>query len=130
MYRFVALAFRTNELLVIPPYRLSAALKATFYIFHALPELLIAWYIQTVNIRRVFNTSPWGDYQDVKKERKEGPPRLRQNGLIVDGVGVEPLKKEGKEKRCRRSCNMWWGSLWSRHREEEESKEMELIRDV
>ncbi|KAG8913856.1 hypothetical protein FRC00_001443 [Tulasnella sp. 408] len=71
-----------------PPGSLTTtASKATFYIFHALPELIIAWAIQCLNIRSIYNTGPWGDWQGT--DDRGGIARLRQNGVYVDGVGVQ-----------------------------------------
>lgn len=99
IYRLVTLSYHSTFLNVLPspPYPLTnATSKATFYIFHALPELLIAGYIQTINLRAVFNTGPWGDWQG--SDRRGGIPRLRQNGVFVDGVGVEAEKTPGQKK--------------------------------
>lgn len=66
----------------------SAGHKATFYIFHSLPEYLVALYIQTSNLRAIFNTGPFGDWR--ASDRRGGIPRLRKDGVYVDDVGIAP----------------------------------------
>ncbi|KAG8894390.1 hypothetical protein FRB99_001309 [Tulasnella sp. 403] len=72
--------------------------KVTFYLFHCLPELIIATFIQHMNLRAVFNTGPFGDWRGT--DRGSGIPQLRQNGVYVDGVGVpkKTTKRQGGEK--------------------------------
>ncbi|KAG9018178.1 hypothetical protein FRB90_012022 [Tulasnella sp. 427] len=94
IYRLVVMHYTTTFLNVLPssdPLYPSSSLttsasKATFYIFHSLPELVLAWTIQSMNMRAVFNTGPFGDWRG--SDKAPGAPQLRQNGLYIDGVGV------------------------------------------
>jgi len=64
----------------------SRPAKAVFYVLHALPELIAACMIQSVNLRKKLNTGPFGDWR--ASDRRGGIPRLRKDGVEVDGVGV------------------------------------------
>lgn len=107
LYRLIALSSTSSffNILPEPPYPLtSAGAKALFYIFHVLPEIVVAWFIQSANVRALFNTGPWGDSQNIKS--KGPPPRLRVEGVVVDGVGVENEKDGVEDESCR------WRRLW------------------
>ncbi|KAG8944621.1 hypothetical protein FRC04_001661 [Tulasnella sp. 424] len=82
----------------IPPYppgSLTATpAKVLFYIFHALPEVLAVYYIHCTNIRAKFNTGPYGDWS--QDDARHGIPQLREDGVIVDGVGVPPVGQPQK----------------------------------
>ncbi|KAG8939603.1 hypothetical protein FRC04_006119 [Tulasnella sp. 424] len=94
IYRLTVLHNRTSVLNVLPstpplypPGSLTTtASKATFYIFHALPELIIAWFILSLNLRALFNTGPFGDWRG--SDERVGTVRLREKGVYLDGVGV------------------------------------------
>lgn len=99
-YRLSVLHYTSPSLLVqpAPPYPpgslTSASAKIIFYIFHAFPEVLVVYYVHCINIRAKFNTGPYGDwYQD---DAKYGIPQLREEGVIVEGVGVPPVGQPGK----------------------------------
>lgn len=100
IYRLVVLHYTTSFLNILPstpPLYPSSSLttttsKATFYIFHSLPELILAWTIQTLNLRKVFNTGPFGDWRG--SDRKYGIVQLREKGVYVDGVGVPKVVEE------------------------------------
>ncbi|KAG8888019.1 hypothetical protein FRB99_004176 [Tulasnella sp. 403] len=106
IYRLTVLHHRTTSLNVLgtppssplyPPDSLTTTpSKVTFYLFHCLPELIIATYIQSMNLRAVFNTGPFGDWGLMDKGF--GIPQLRQNGVYVDGVGVPKKKKTTKRR--------------------------------
>ncbi|KAG8898635.1 hypothetical protein FRB99_007245 [Tulasnella sp. 403] len=112
IYRLTILHHRTTSLNVLgtppssplyPPDSLTTTpSKVTFYLFHCLPELIIATYIQSMNLRAVFNTGPFGDWGLMDKGF--GIPQLRQNGVYVDGVGV-PKKTTGRRERGEESPN-------------------------
>jgi len=69
-----------------PPGSLTTpASKITFYLFHALPEIGLAFFMQTANLRGRFNTGPYGDSTG---DDEAGIPRLREDGVITPGVGV------------------------------------------
>ncbi|KAG9016765.1 hypothetical protein FRB90_002230 [Tulasnella sp. 427] len=108
IYRLSVLHFTSSTLSIIPTTYSSSTLsghsdKAGFYLFHALPEILVVYYVHCTNIRARFNTTPHGDWQ--KNDLKDGIPRLRQEGVIVDGVGVP---QEGPEKKRKKE---WWLKL-------------------
>ncbi|KAG8938226.1 hypothetical protein FRC00_000441, partial [Tulasnella sp. 408] len=100
IYRLIVLHYTTSFLNVLPSTPplyptdslTTTASKATFYIFHALPELILAWTIQTLNLRAVFNTGPFGDWRG--SDKKYGIPQLREKGVYVDGVGVPKQVEE------------------------------------
>ncbi|KAG9049571.1 hypothetical protein FS837_009909 [Tulasnella sp. UAMH 9824] len=102
IYRLAVLHYTTSFLNVLPSTPplyptdslTTTASKATFYIFHALPELILAWTIQTLNLRAVFNTGPFGDWRG--SDKKYGIVQLREKGVYVDGVGV-PKQVEEKQ---------------------------------
>lgn len=108
LYRLSVLHYTSPSLLVAPapPYPpgslTSTSAKVLFYIFHAFPELLVVYYVHCVNLRAKFNTGPYGDwYQD---DAKYGIPQLREEGVIVETVGVPPaeqLKKPPMSWRLR-----------------------------
>lgn len=98
VYRLSTLHYTSSFLNILPspPYPLTnPAAKALFYVFHAAPELITALYIQTVNLRKVFNTGPYGDWQG--SDRRGGIPRLRKDGVFVNGVGIESEESTGKK---------------------------------
>lgn len=89
-----------------PPNSLtSTASKVTFYLFQSLPELILAYFIQSANLRRICNTNPHGDWP---VSDKDGVLRLREGGVIVDGVGVgeDPTPPKAKWPCCgrRKGC--------------------------
>jgi len=67
--------------------------KIFFYAFHTVPELAVTVTLQSINVRRMFNTGSFGDW---RWSDKRGIPRLRENGVHVDGVGIEMKKGKGK----------------------------------
>ena len=81
--------------------------KATFYAFQSIPELAVTFFLLGINLRSVFNTGPNGDRIG---KNLTGGPRLRVDGILVDGVGVDPKPNPVTEKPrgcawlcCRRS---------------------------
>ncbi|KAG9016767.1 hypothetical protein FRB90_002232 [Tulasnella sp. 427] len=109
IYRLSVLHFTYSTFSIIPiPYSSSTLSghfdKAVFYLFHALPEILVVYYVHCTNIRARFNTTPYGDWQ--KNDVKDGIPRLRQEGMIVDRVGVPQEGPEMKRKEA------WWLKLY------------------
>lgn len=118
IYRLVVLHYTTSFLNVLPstpPLYPSDSLttpasKATFYIFHSLPELILAWTIQTLNLRAVFNTGPFGDWRG--SDKKSGIVRLREKGVYVEGVGVpkeEAKKDQGDANNAAREPKRFMG---------------------
>ncbi|KAG9016764.1 hypothetical protein FRB90_002229 [Tulasnella sp. 427] len=100
IYRICVLHYRFPHITIhpSPPYTTnsltSANAKVVFYILHALPEVLVVYWIQCTNLRTRFNTGPYGDwYQD---DTKHGIPQLREEGVIVPGVGVPPSGRPAK----------------------------------
>ncbi|KAG9050176.1 hypothetical protein FS837_007290 [Tulasnella sp. UAMH 9824] len=100
IYRISVLHYTSPSLLVqpAPPYPpgslTSTSAKIIFYIFHAFPEVLVVYYVHCINIRAKFNTGPYGDWYQA--DAKYGIPQLREEGVIVHGVGVPPVGEPGK----------------------------------
>jgi len=64
--------------------------KALFYIFHALPEYIASSLLLSVNLRKLFNTGPFGDWRGSDAR---GLPRTRKDGIVVEatpGTHVDP----------------------------------------
>lgn len=53
-----------------------------------------------MDIRAKFNAAPWGDYNELQ--------RLREGGVIVEGVGVDPPKKAKWCWKGWTSCSGRW----------------------
>ncbi|KAG8944620.1 hypothetical protein FRC04_001660 [Tulasnella sp. 424] len=113
----------TLDFAPIPPYppgSLTATpAKVIFYIFHALPEALVISYILCTNIRAKFNTGPYGDW--FQDDAKHGIPQLREDGVVVEGVGVPPVGQPQKPTlRWWLRFFLFWESRPSRNMEKDE----------
>ncbi|KAJ3529945.1 hypothetical protein NM688_g7782 [Phlebia brevispora] len=69
IYRLVVMHNKTPSLTSTAPGSLNTATsKATFYVFHALPEWLAAAILLAVNVRERFGTGRFGDYRFTDKK--------------------------------------------------------------
>lgn len=106
IYRLSVLHYKSPSMHIFPsePYPASSLTsthaKIVFYILHILPEVLVVYYIHCINIRAKFNAGPYGDwYHD---DKKNGIPQLREEGVLVEGVGVPPMRHNN------RPTVRWW----------------------
>ncbi|KAJ3529946.1 hypothetical protein NM688_g7781 [Phlebia brevispora] len=69
IYRLVVMHNKTPSLTSTGPGSLnSMTSKATFYIFHVLPEWLAATTLLAINVRQTFGTGMFGDYRLLDKK--------------------------------------------------------------
>ncbi|PCH41903.1 hypothetical protein WOLCODRAFT_72339 [Wolfiporia cocos MD-104 SS10] len=67
IYRLVVMQFKTTEFQSTAPGSLnSGGSKATFYIFHILPELVGTMCLFSLNVRTLFETGAMGDFRRQK----------------------------------------------------------------
>ncbi|KDQ52527.1 hypothetical protein JAAARDRAFT_138486 [Jaapia argillacea MUCL 33604] len=64
IYRLCVMHNRTTSLTSTSPSSLNTgSSKATFYVFHMIPELAVATFFLVGNVRKEFQTGAWGDYK-------------------------------------------------------------------
>lgn len=69
-YRLVVMRLKTTSLTSLGPHSLNdPESKRTFYIFHAVPEVLAAAILFSVNVREVFGTGMFGDKAKKSKSK-------------------------------------------------------------
>ncbi|KDQ64161.1 hypothetical protein JAAARDRAFT_187527 [Jaapia argillacea MUCL 33604] len=65
LYRLTLIHYTTSSLTASSPFSTlnTSGGKATFYIFHMMPEVIVATCISVLNIRDIFGTGFWGDWR-------------------------------------------------------------------
>ncbi|KIO32430.1 hypothetical protein M407DRAFT_18739 [Tulasnella calospora MUT 4182] len=100
IYRLTVLHYKSPSMQIFPsePFPASSLTptraKVVFYICHILPGVLVVYYIHFINIRAKFNAGPYGDW--YHNDKKNGIPQLREEGVLVEGVGVGPIAQPKK----------------------------------
>ncbi|KAH9478576.1 hypothetical protein JR316_0009033 [Psilocybe cubensis] len=106
VYRLSIMHFKTTSLSDPNPLNDSAA-KATFYIFHVLPEWVAITTLLIPNIRKLLGTGMWGDFRwrdmtpaQVEKwktqQAKREHERNKKSGLSGDAHDEIPLQEKTK----------------------------------
>lgn len=96
VYRLNVMRFKTPSLTALGPGTLNdPGSKATFYVFHIVPELLAAMLMFVVDVRGLCDAGPWGDWYQMNKksksaeERTEGEVESAQKHAAKDDVRVQ-----------------------------------------
>lgn len=72
IYRLSVMYRTTTTLISISPSSLNTpAAKATFYVFHMMPEWISVSLLLGLNIREIFDTGMLGDWRIVDETKKE-----------------------------------------------------------
>ncbi|CAA7260581.1 unnamed protein product [Cyclocybe aegerita] len=70
IYRLIVMRFKTTSIREFSPLN-SPGSKATFYVFHMLPEWLFGLIVFGGNSRQTFGTGRWGDWRSRDETEKE-----------------------------------------------------------
>lgn len=96
VYRLDVMRFKTPSLTALGPGTLNdPGSKATFYVFHIVPELFAVMLMFTVDVRGLCDAGPWGDWYQMNKKAKsgeestEGGVESAQKHAAKDSVRVE-----------------------------------------
>lgn len=77
LYRLAVMYNQTTSLTSLSPSSLNTpAAKATFYVFHMLPEWITVALLLGFNIREMFDTGPFGDWRAVDETERQKKKRL------------------------------------------------------
>ncbi|PCH41978.1 hypothetical protein WOLCODRAFT_152038 [Wolfiporia cocos MD-104 SS10] len=64
IYRLIVMRFQTDSIVSTAPGSLnSPGSKATFYIFHIVPELVVTTHLFSINVRELFQAGPLAEFQ-------------------------------------------------------------------
>lgn len=68
---------KTTSLTALSPSSLNTPVeKATFYVFHMLPEWISVALLLCFNVREMFDTGLWGDWRAVDETEQQKERRL------------------------------------------------------
>ena len=103
VYRLSVMGLKTTSLSAPSPLNTPGS-KATFYVFHVLPEWLASVIIFVVNIRKTFGTGLVGDWRlwdETEKERvkrlaREDKREAKRKEEMMQLVNIEEVEVNGQ----------------------------------
>ena len=103
IYRLAVLGLKTTSLSAPSPLNTPGS-KATFYVFHVLPEWVASVILFVNNIRKIFGTGLIGDWRPHDETEKERVKRLakeakREAKLKEKKKGLVTVDAEEVEKK-------------------------------
>lgn len=86
IYRLIIMYHTTTSLISMSPSSLNTVTaKATFYIFHMIPEWMAVALLLGFNVREMFGTGAFGDWRGETPSQKE----RRKTKEAADKAGME-----------------------------------------